>query len=29
MVRNEAGQEFSIAELAEKTTANKAIRRGE
>jgi len=29
IVRNEAGQEFSIAELAEKTTANKTIRRGE
>ncbi|NUU02701.1 replication endonuclease [Herbaspirillum robiniae] len=29
IVHNEAGQEFSIAELAEKTTANKSIRRGE
>jgi len=29
LVQNENGQQFSIAELAEKTTANKAIRRGE
>lgn len=29
MVQNEHGQQFSIADLAEKTTANKAIRRGE
>src|SRR5450830_12624 len=29
LVQNESGQQFSIAELAEKTTANKAIRRGE
>ncbi|PJJ21749.1 bacteriophage replication gene A protein [Janthinobacterium sp. 67] len=29
LVQNEHGQQFSIAELAEKTTANKAIRRGE
>ena len=29
IVRNEAGQEFSIAELAAKTTANKTLRRGE
>lgn len=28
-VENENGQQFTIAELAEKTTANKAIRRGE
>ena len=29
LVQNENGQQFSIAELAEKTTANKSIRRGE
>jgi hypothetical protein len=29
LVQNENGQQFSIAELAEKTTANKAVRRGE
>ena len=29
LVQNENGQQFSIAELAEKTTTNKAIRRGE
>ena len=29
IVQNENGQQFSIADLAEKTTANKAIRRGE
>ena len=29
LLQNENGQQFSIAELAEKTTANKAIRRGE
>ncbi len=29
LVQNEHGQQFSIADLAEKTTANKAIRRGE
>ncbi|MDN2707934.1 replication endonuclease [Janthinobacterium sp. SUN118] len=29
LVQNENGQQFSIAELAEKTTSNKAIRRGE
>lgn len=29
IVENEHGQQFSIAELAEKTTANKALRRGE
>ncbi|OEZ98785.1 replication endonuclease [Duganella phyllosphaerae] len=29
LVQNDNGQQFSIAELAEKTTANKSIRRGE
>jgi hypothetical protein len=29
ILENENGQQFSVAELAEKTTANKAIRRGE